>query len=650
MVLSVFGSLSTGLMLILGLSSGMAQGGGACFTIDQLRGCAPHTIRVIDCTGDDVDAVSYVYDSQNCNPNTSGCFTEDTIYTFEQPGTYLVLQFARQTNTQEDFDTLVVEVLPSPEPVFEVSYCANREVFLQIDTSGQGYEQYRVVWGDNSPPETIDRQNPRLQHLYPLGGSPNYSLQVQGLYNPGNCGGSASQLLEPTSQIIQPELNRLETILPDSRNGVVDIHFTTVPDYRYEVLRNGELQTELSSEESPATATISNLSNTENSLCFQIRTRDACNNTVLNDDFYCSLSLRIQAEDGANRIRWTSYSDPDIFGGSNLESFQYVLFRNGQPIQLFTDLSTSEYLDTEIDCNTEYSYRIVAEFKSPLLNFRSVSNEDLITAFSTADPPPVSTFNATVESPRSILLFWQVPTKPRIVAYEIDRSGTPITSNVSTLNALDTDLLIDQQICYRISYTNECGNSAQESRLTCPVFLQAVAGSTGDVNLRWTPYINGENSFQSYVVQRQDEFGEFVDLGTLNRFVESYTDQETRQAPQILRYRIKTLIDQQNDVVSFSNVVALEQKFRIFFPNAFTPNGDGLNDIFAPQGLHIRDFKMIIYNRLGEQLFTSRSINEGWNGRHNGQDANQDVYIYVVELEDFLGEKFSTRGTFTLIR
>lgn len=92
----------------------------------------------------------------------------------------------------------------------------------------------------------------------------------------------------------------------------------------------------------------------------------------------------------------------------------------------------------------------------------------------------------------------------------------------------------------------------------------------------------------------------------------------------------------------------------LFIPNAFTPDGDGNNDVFTPKGDHVYDYRMRIYNRWGELLYTTESLGQGWDGNYAGNKAQQDVYVYKVEYTyNFLSgqsEQKSVVGTVALIR
>lgn len=88
----------------------------------------------------------------------------------------------------------------------------------------------------------------------------------------------------------------------------------------------------------------------------------------------------------------------------------------------------------------------------------------------------------------------------------------------------------------------------------------------------------------------------------------------------------------------------------IYIPNAFTPNGDGKNDILYVRGDFITDCRLRIYDRWGEKVFETYSIEKGWDGTYKGKECPQGVYDYYLEVW-CLGEKqFFKKGNVTLIR
>jgi len=81
-----------------------------------------------------------------------------------------------------------------------------------------------------------------------------------------------------------------------------------------------------------------------------------------------------------------------------------------------------------------------------------------------------------------------------------------------------------------------------------------------------------------------------------------------------------------------------------YIPDAFTPNGDGLNDIFTAEGADITTFDMKIFDRWGELIFESTDINKGWDGTLKGNPVMNDVYVYVVEYTNICTGKHKVRS------
>ena len=91
---------------------------------------------------------------------------------------------------------------------------------------------------------------------------------------------------------------------------------------------------------------------------------------------------------------------------------------------------------------------------------------------------------------------------------------------------------------------------------------------------------------------------------------------------------------------------------KFYVPNAFSPNGDGKNDIFKPgyQCL-FSNYEMKIYNRWGRLVFDSQNTGIGWDGNYKNEQQPVDVYIWVMVYKDNLtGKSVRKNGTVMLIR
>jgi gliding motility-associated-like protein len=89
----------------------------------------------------------------------------------------------------------------------------------------------------------------------------------------------------------------------------------------------------------------------------------------------------------------------------------------------------------------------------------------------------------------------------------------------------------------------------------------------------------------------------------------------------------------------------------VFIPNAFSPNSDNNNDLFSIRlGKDAIGMDMTIFDRWGKQIYSSTSINAGWDGRVKGRDSDIGVYQYIIKVK-FRDNKVETfTGDFTLIR
>jgi gliding motility-associated-like protein len=88
----------------------------------------------------------------------------------------------------------------------------------------------------------------------------------------------------------------------------------------------------------------------------------------------------------------------------------------------------------------------------------------------------------------------------------------------------------------------------------------------------------------------------------------------------------------------------------VFVPNAFTPNGDGRNDILYVYSQNIKTFKFYIYDQWGELLFTSTSLQNGWDGTYKEAKEPAGVYVYYVEAVMNDGQNVKKKGTITLLK
>jgi gliding motility-associated-like protein len=100
------------------------------------------------------------------------------------------------------------------------------------------------------------------------------------------------------------------------------------------------------------------------------------------------------------------------------------------------------------------------------------------------------------------------------------------------------------------------------------------------------------------------------------------------------------------------NVEVIDQ-FLVFIPNAFTPDGDGINDVLVVQGRDIatEDFGLMIFDRWGERIFESTDRFDGWDGTYGGSPVQNGVYAYRLNARSaYTGQPVQLLGHVTLVR
>jgi len=184
--------------------------------------------------------------------------------------------------------------------------------------------------------------------------------------------------------------------------------------------------------------------------------------------------------------------------------------------------------------------------------------------------------------------------------------------------------------------------------VSCPVILTSVQKKiTRSLNLGWSLYEGFAGTSVEYTLETLDKNFNVKSSqpvsGTTTFSIPQLSDTE-----QLLRYRIKA---QSNlGEVSFSNTETVVQDVKIFLPTAFSPNGDGLNDIFEVKGRFQSNFSLVILNRWGQIVYESNDPKKGWDGKMNGKEAPVGVYAYRLTAVDERGIKYEKSGTVTLVK
>ena len=105
-----------------------------------------------------------------------------------------------------------------------------------------------------------------------------------------------------------------------------------------------------------------------------------------------------------------------------------------------------------------------------------------------------------------------------------------------------------------------------------------------------------------------------------------------------------------DETVDSITVVVKDCNDSLTIPNAFTPNGDGVNDFFKVKGNNIRTISGKIFNRWGQLLYNYSDINKPWDGKYNNKYVSDGVYFYIINVVFEDGETQEKHGYLELVR
>ena len=114
-------------------------------------------------------------------------------------------------------------------------------------------------------------------------------------------------------------------------------------------------------------------------------------------------------------------------------------------------------------------------------------------------------------------------------------------------------------------------------------------------------------------------------------------------------YRVVAIQNQNENIISISNTIGVEKPLTLYAPNAFSPDGDGVNDHSQIRGQGAGEYNLEIYNRWGQMVFQSENINTRWNGEYRGKQVPIGTYIYQVKGISVSGNEVMVKDGFVAL-
>jgi gliding motility-associated-like protein len=405
---------------------------------------------------------------------------------------------------------------------------------------------------------------------------------------------------------------------------------------------------------------------------YRIAAFDSCwNATPMSDEhatIYTPISIDVCAD--AVTLNWNDYINmvPPV------SDYEIWVSENMGPLTLLTTVApgTQTYNHTGLNQGSTYSYFIhaVNGVKSSTACVASV-------AVNKPFPPNFAYLRAaTVRNNNYVELIGHVDITAYVTEYRIMRSLTGAAGSFTQIGTVaptagplltynDAAAQVRQNsYYYNFIVVDSCGVEVLESNTARTILLDVVPDESQVSNtLTWNDYEGwdappaGPSGFPTtYVLYRAVDGGVPAMVTTFGTGTGTFTDDVSPFAAGggVFTYFIDAE-EGGGNIYSFadtsrSNTVQALHPPKLPIPNAFTPDGNGYNDVFMPITTFIpsQDYLFQVYNRWGELLWQTNDKNEGWDGRINGEMAPQGAYVYKVNFVNSQGEPFEKRGTFLL--
>lgn len=360
-------------------------------------------------------------------------------------------------------------------------------------------------------------------------------------------------------------------------------------------------------------------------------------------------------------VHWTGYRG----WGIHLSHYTLELQQQGQsPVFMNLGATAADTILASLQPNTNYTALVHAYRDDGL---ESLSNIASASIHKPTVPAYLNADYATCDTSGTIHLSFTVDNTSEIKNYSLFRRDGPSGTWHNIVDFMDypepiisyTDPVSAQAIhFYRLAAVNACGSSMAESNPASNIVLTGRMNNS-KVLLSWNPYYQWKAGTGNVKVQRQLADGTWEDAATLGAVDSSYTDDLTLLVPgnysSRIGYRIEATEAAGNPQgitgQSISNVLDFEIQPGARIPNAFTPNGDGRNDLFKPEFDFIPDnYLLRIFDRRGNIVFETTGFSKAWDGRgKDGQPVAEGAYIYYIRLRiNGLPQK-EYRGTVSVI-
>ncbi len=192
--------------------------------------------------------------------------------------------------------------------------------------------------------------------------------------------------------------------------------------------------------------------------------------------------------------------------------------------------------------------------------------------------------------------------------------------------------------------------SSQRTPVVVNVLPTPVAAFSSEPELTRTVMVSQANfTFSNNTTNGSRYVWSFGDGDSLETFNTQEVSHKYQQPGSYTVTLCAFTADGCSNCITYGNITVVED-YAIYIPNAFTPNGDGNNDVFQYHLIGVKQAYIFIFNRWGEKVFETDNPTEYWDGTYKGKLMNPDVYVYHIKLVSYDNKQAEFKGSVTIVR
>ena len=337
-------------------------------------------------------------------------------------------------------------------------------------------------------------------------------------------------------------------------------------------------------------------------------------------------------------LNWTGYN-----GWNSVASYNIFRSEEGGEYILHESVSGDilSYKDTNL-CNVIYSYYVVADH--PTYEFQSRSNNTSLIPYFIDYTIPIDVKYTTVIN-ENIVTRWDAPIISDLTYYKIDRYDN-FSNWVFDYGISDSSVYIDSSVNvnaknykYRISYSDLCGNTGPLNGNTGDNILLRGTQSTNEFSLNWNAYQEWDDGVGEYLIIKVNQTNNiFENIDSVSGSEFNYViDNYFNEIDTNYCYKVVAINAADPTIQSHSNVRCFIPPATNYFPNAFSPNNDEINDTYKFEGLFAKKLEVQIFDRWGKLIFWSNKVDFEWDGKdkNTGKLCPQGSYNMKYKITGY---------------